>query len=302
MPHVSHSEIPVSENIVELVDGAKRPGTRARFEWSSANPIEHFKLETNPFADNVNPDFFFRTESHEEAFILMKQAVEDHAALALCTAPSGTGKTLLSQILLQEIDPERHRAVLALVYPEMSRTALLRDIMTELDIEMPRKSFSIHALLSVVQEEIIRLYRTGKKLLLIIDEAHFLKTDSLHILRTLSNIEVPEKKLITVLLFAEDHFRKRLEHRSYRALLSRMFMRCTIAPLSVDEVKQYIKFRCLMAGGRGDLFADDSHVPIAERTGGIPREINRFAHNALLVAARRGMPAVTGEVIKGIAR
>jgi type II secretory pathway predicted ATPase ExeA len=156
--------------------------------------------------------------------------------------------------------------------------------------------------LALIQEEIIRLYRTGKKLVLIIDEAHFLKTDTLHVLRTLSNIEVPDKKLISVLLFGEDHFRKRLDHRTYRALLSRMFIRSTIAPLSTEEVEQYIKFRCLMAGGRGDLFTEDAHARIAERTNGVPREVNRLAHNAMLAAARKGLKQVTAEVVNTVAR
>jgi type II secretory pathway predicted ATPase ExeA len=287
-------------NVVELVDGLERESRRPRFEMGSADPLVQFHMHLHPFADNVNPEFFFRTEAHEEAFVLMKRAVEDNVALALCTALSGTGKTLLTQILLQELDSARHRTVLTLVYPQMSRSALLRDVIAELGIEMPARNVSIHALLSHIQQEIIRLYQTGKKLVLIIDEAHFLTSDSLHILRTLSNIEVPEKKLISVLLFGEETFRERLEKACFKALLSRMFVRCTLRPLTGGEVEQYIKFRCLMAGGRADLFHDDAHPKIAEATGGIPREINRLAHSALLIAARRGMPGVTGDLIDGL--
>lgn len=288
----------VIDNIVELVDGMERSGEHSHFDWPSSDPIEHFGLATNPFADNVNPEFFFRTESHEEAFVLMKRAIEDHASLGLCTALSGTGKTLLTQILLQELDPDRQRPILILVYPGMSRSALLREIIAELGLDTPSVRASIHNLLSIIQEEIIRLYREGIKLVLIIDECHFLKVDSLHVLRTLSNIEIPERKLITVLLFGEDHFRTRLERKTYRALLSRMFVRCTINPLGVEELRQYIKFRCLMAGGNSELFTPDSFAPIAEVTGGIPREVNRLAHNALLAAARRRMDAVNGDLIK----
>jgi general secretion pathway protein A len=296
MTDISTQEV----EVVDLVDDSPRPRGRARFESSSNEPIVHFGLTTNPFADNVNPDFFFRTDAHEEAFILMKRAVEDDASMALCTALSGTGKTLLTQILLQELDPERHRTILTLVYPDMSRTALLRDIMSELEIDPLSGRLSIHRLLSTIQQEIIRLYRLGQKLVLIIDEAHFLKPDAIHILRTLSNIEIPDKKLISVLLFGEDHFRVRLDRKSYRAVLNRMFIRTTLRPLRPEEVEQYIKFRCLMAGGRPDIFHTSSIEPITKITEGIPREINRLAHNALLIAARRGHDQIDADLIASI--
>lgn len=286
--------------VVDLVDSLEDKSCRVAINTGGPDPLDHFHLHLHPFADNVNPEFFFRTEAHEEAFILMKRAVEDDAALALCTALSGTGKTLLTQILLQELPAARCRTVLTLVYPEMSRTALLRDILVELDVEPPGRATSVHMLLSTIQQEIIRLHRQGKKLVLIIDEAHFLNADALHILRTLSNIEVPEKKLISVLLFGEETFRARLEKACYRALLSRMFVRTTLRPLRSDEVEQYIKFRCLMAGGSGEIFTPEAHGRIAEATGGIPREINRLAHSALLTAARRGLPRVDAALIEAL--
>ncbi|NUP90135.1 MAG: AAA family ATPase [Candidatus Sumerlaeia bacterium] len=289
-------------NVVELVDGFSRPRNQARFAEASSDPLLHFGLTTNPFADNVNPQFFFRTEAHEEAFILMKKAVEDDASLALCTALSGTGKTLLTQILLQDLDTHHHRTILTLVYPGMSRTALLRDILGELGLDPPAGRTSIHAMLSQIQQEIIRLHACGQKLVLIIDEAHFLKPDSLHILRTLSNIEVPEKKLISVLLFGEDHFRDRLDLPSFKAVLSRMVFRCTLRPLNAEEVEQYIKFRCLMAGGRADLFETSAIEPICRATRGVPREINRLAHNGLLAAARTERQQVNGEIIEALTR
>ena len=60
-------------------------------------------------------------------------------------------------------------------------------------------------------QHIIKQYLRGIRLVLIIDEVHFLKSDALHILRTLSNIEVPEHKLITVLLFGERSFLKKMK-------------------------------------------------------------------------------------------
>ncbi|MCX7014708.1 MAG: AAA family ATPase [Candidatus Sumerlaeota bacterium] len=276
--------------IAELVDSPTASVSAALApEQNSSLPLRHFHMRSHPFLDNVNPEFFFRTEAHEEAFLRMKQCVEDDVAVGLTAAISGTGKTLLTQILLQELDPRRFKPILILVYPGMTRVALLREIVSELERDPdPARRLSVHYMISAIDDEIVRLQRRGVKLVIILDEVHFLSTDSLHILRTLSNIETPERKLVTLLLFGEDCLLKRMEHPIYRSLLSRIFERVTLRPLNRDEVEQYVKFRCLMVGAGPNLFLPETFNRIHELSGGIPREVNRICHAALGRAARKG--------------
>ncbi|MFH0794559.1 MAG: AAA family ATPase [bacterium] len=287
-------------DVESLVDGLDSTGpSQAEFETDSVLPLEFFHLHTAPFLDSVNPHFFFRTEAHEETFVKMKQCVEEDIALGLTTAVSGTGKTLLTQLLLNDLDPRKYRMLLLLVYPNMSRTAILEEIVRELGLEITQKRPTLRHLMAYIQQEIIRLYEEKTKLVLIIDEAHFLRADSLHLLRTLSNIEIPEKKLVTVLLFAEECFLTRLSDPIYKALFSRMFMRCDLRPLTLQEIEQYVKFRVLVAGGKPGLFDDNVFPVLAELSKGIPREINRICHNALLTAAARRRRIITGDLLRG---
>ncbi len=295
----------VSTFIDEIMDvsGAQCPKPQAQsqevFAERSTSPLEHFHLRSHPFADNVNPEFFFRTEAHEEAFLRMKQCIDNDVALGLTTALSGTGKTMLTQILLQELDPRSYKPILVLVYPGMARSALLNEIMNELQLELPAGTrANVYGMIAAIQQEIIRLHRRGVKLVIIIDEVHFLRADSLHILRTLSNIEVPERKLVTLLLFGEESFLARMENPTYRSLFSRIFERVMLRPLNKNEVEQYIKFRCLMVGGGPSLFAQETFARIYELSGGVPREINRICHSAMSRAARKALIKVDLSVIE----
>lgn len=286
----------------DIVDAPATAGpSRETFAEDSALPLKHFKLSAHPFADSVNPEYFFRTESHEEAFLQMKQCIEDHISLGLTTAISGTGKTMLTQVLMQELDPRRYQPILVLAYPGMSRTALLREILAELklEVEVPERA-NMHKLVTLVQEHIIQQYMNGVRLVLIIDEVHFLTAEALHILRTLSNIEVPENKLVTVLLFGEQCFLQKMKHPSFRSIFSRMFTRAEIRPLDPAEVAQYAKFRLMMAGGRPELIDRDCIETLYKISGGLPREINRICHNALAIAAREGRPCVDASILKRI--
>ncbi len=286
--------------VVDLVDRVQAGRHEAEFPSESSVPIKHFKLHVNPFMDNVNPNFFFRTEAHEDAYIKMKKCIEDDISLGLTTAISGTGKTLLTQILLTELHTARHKVILSLVYPQMTRSALLKEIVNELGLKSLGSRPLVHTMVSTIHEEIIKLYKRHIKLVIIIDEVHFLKADSLHILRTLSNIEIPEKKLVTILLFGEDTFLERMHHPSYRSLFSRMFIRARLRPLSREEVEQYVKFRCLVAGGSPQLFVSDTFDLIFDYAMGIPREVNRVCHNALILSAKLRKPSVDRSVIQSV--
>lgn len=291
---IASDEIEMSD----LVDQTHGDGGRTQVPERSADPLRHFGLKAHAFADNVNPEFFFRTEAHEEAFLAMKRCIEEHISLGLTTAISGTGKTLLTQVLMQELDPRLYRPALLLAYPGITRTALLREIADELKIELPPKRLNTHGLISAIQGTIIDLYVKGLRLVLIIDEVHFLGADALHILRTISNIELPDQKLVTVLLFGEQSFLEKLKHPNFRSVFSRMFARTEIRPLHRCELPQYVKFRLLMAGGAPTLIDSATFDRIHELSGGIPREINRYCHNALALAARLGERQVTPETIE----
>lgn len=286
--------------IGDLVDDARKGRSRETFKENSTLPLKRFGLTSHPFADSVNPEFFFRTEAHEEAFLQMKRCIEDNVSLGLTTAISGTGKTLLTQVLMQELDPRSHQTILVLAYPGMSRTALLREILIELRIgEVPERA-KIHDLISRIQKHIIEQYKRGVRLVVIIDEVHFLQADSLHILRTLSNIETAEAKLVTVLLFGEQVFLTKMKNPAFRSIFSRMFVRAEIRPLRMEEMMQYIRFRLLMSGGAPGLIAEDAMGPLLRNSGGIPREVNRILHNAMGLAARDGRASVTGDVIERV--
>jgi type II secretory pathway predicted ATPase ExeA len=278
-------------NVVDLVDNYGS-GLQAEFEERSALAVKHFKFQENPFVDCVNPHFFFRTAAHEDAYIKMKKCIEDHIAIGLTTAKSGTGKTLLTQILLTELDPAKHEPILVLAYPGMTRTALLREIVTEMGLEPPSQRAPLHQIISAIQAGIVDLYRKGRKLIVIIDECHFLGLEPLQMVRTLSNIELPDKKLVTILLFGEDSFLAKMDKPDYASIFNRMFVRARLRPLDDIETTQYIKFRCLVSGGRGTIFPELFFETVYNMSGGVPREINRLCHAAMFEAARRGMNTV----------
>ena len=265
--------------------------------FASGNFLDAYGLTQNPFPDAVNPAFFYQTDSHAEALTKLRLAVEHDVCLAMVTGPSGTGKTLITQLLLQQLDLDRYDPVLLLVTPGLSKTGMLREILSELNIPLPLGINRTQELLKLLSNHIIDLYNEGRRLILIIDECHFLKADNLHLVRTISNIEIPERKLTTCLLFGESRFAQRLQHPSYESLRNRMFFRSELAPMSPDECVQYVKFRLMVAGRLDPLFSGDGLRALHEHSAGIGRSINKLGMMCLLDGCARKQAMLDGALV-----
>ncbi len=256
----------------------------------AGNFLTHFGLKENPFADCVHPAFFFRTDGHADAFRSMTLAVDFRASLGMVSGESGTGKTLVSQLLLQHFDEPKHKVVLVLVTPGLSKTGLLREILSELNLALPVGIARVQDLVKLLSNHIIELHEQGRRLVIIVDECHLLSADCLHVIRTISNIETPQEKLVTCLLFGESRLAQRLVHPSYASLSNRIYMRSELHPLAPAEVAQYVKFRLMTAGRLDELFTEPALAALHECSGGICRSINKLAMLSLIEAAdRRGM-------------
>jgi type II secretory pathway predicted ATPase ExeA len=259
---------------------------------------EHFGLQRVPFNDSVNPEFFYRTETHEMAFIRMMMCANQHKALGLVWGRSGTGKTLLAQMLLSGLNESEFIPIVILANPGMSKTALLGCILDELDIPRPYGRETAQTFLEIIHSFLMQSYGMGQRVVMIIDEAHFLPSDQLHIIRTLTNLETPQEKLCTIILLAEETFPRRLRHKRYSSLKSRIGMSSYLMPMSRAETEQYVKFRLMVAGSPVGIFDQECYDLIYARSEGICREVSKLADNALMEAFLRRESRVTRRILE----
>lgn len=265
------------------------------------NFLRYYGLRDNPFADCVHPGFFYHTESHTEALNSMLLAVEFKASLGLVAGPSGTGKTLVSQLLLEHLAARPVCAVLALVTPGISKTGLLKEILAELNVPLPVGIVSVQDLVHLLSQHIIERQQQGQRVVIIIDEAHLLGADCLHIVRTISNIETPQEKLVTCLLFAESRLVDRLQHASYESLRNRIYLRAILAPLSEADAAQFVKYRLMVVGRTADLFTEAALRALHLHARGICRSLNKLAMLALAEGALRQQPIVDEDLVSSVA-
>jgi general secretion pathway protein A len=131
----------------------------------------------------------------------------------------------------------------------------------------------------------------GATVALFIDEAQNLSDENLETLRLLLNFDVPERKLLNIVLFGQSEFRAQVNKR--RNLADRVAGWIDLAALSEADVRALLAHRLARAGGGVDLtmtFASDALDLIVDSSLGTPRRLLTIAHATLEEAALRGHP------------
>jgi len=98
----------------------------------------------------------------------------------------------------------------------------------------------------------------------------------------LTNFQLDDRNLLSVILIGQRELRQRLRHRVYEPLRQRIGMQYDLQPLNQAEVAEYLDFRLTAAGGAAGLFNAGAVSRLYHYSAGIPRKINHAASLALL--------------------
>lgn len=239
----------------------------------------HFGLSAKPFGKTPDPSFLYESDQHKEALARLEYAVEEKE-LALLVGEIGSGKTTLSRALIDRIGDTR--PVILLINPRLTPTQLLRSIATGLGIEPPRFR---NDLLDAIHTKLFALYEEKREPVLMIDEAQLIPSkQTFDEIRLLTNFQLDDQNLLSVLLIGQPELEVRLERTAYAPLRQRIGLRYRLGALTEDETARYVEHRIRVAGGTRSPFSPEAVREIHALSGGIPRIINTLATTALLDA------------------
>jgi type II secretory pathway predicted ATPase ExeA len=121
-------------------------------------------------------------------------------------------------------------------------------------------------------------------------------------LRLLTNLQLDDVNLFSLVLIAQPEFRSRLLTGYCEPFRQRIGVQYHLNPLNFAEVTEYVKFRLAKAGRTEPLFTESSLKELFRLSNGIPRTINNLAAGALLEGFGRGAGIIEGDIIIEVAR
>jgi len=261
--------------------------------------LEHFGLHEPPFRITPHTDFFFDGADRGTTLDALVYAVLHDEGIVKVSGEVGSGKTMLCRVLLERL-PETVETVY-LANPSLTRDELLHSIADEL--QMTLSTDASRVVMRELFEHLIGLYAQGRRVVILIDEAHAMPDETLEQVRLLSNLESSRHKLLQMVLFGQPELDEALAKPSMRQLKDRITHSFRMRPLTEAEVSTYVSFRMRAAGYRGpDVFSRRAVTMIAAASNGLSRRINILADKALLAAFAEGRHAVAEREVRAAIR
>jgi MSHA biogenesis protein MshM len=257
----------------------------------------HFGLREAPFTNTPDSRFFFAHDSCQIALNTLMVATRSGEGFIKITGEVGTGKTLLCRKFLGVLDENFITAYIP--NPYLEPMTLLLAIADELGISYP-EHVNQHQLLKAFTNFLIETYAQYRgTVVLCLDEAHAMPTETLEVLRLLSNLETPRRKLMQLVLFGQPELDRHLEQSSIRQLKQRISFSASLGAMTRSNLEDYIQHRLRIAGYLGPrLFSTQAVRRLYKASRGIPRLINILAHKALLAAFGEGARYVNGRHVR----
>jgi type II secretory pathway predicted ATPase ExeA len=264
---------------------------------------DFYGLSEKPFSLTPDPKFFYRSESHGNAFDVLQYAIRRREGFVVITGDSGTGKTTLCRAILDQLD---RRTFTALVLnPFVSEEDLLRLILQDFGV-VSREDVRRGRLAGVGKPELINtlndflhsIRSIGGRAMLIVDEAQNLPLQLLEQIRLLSNLETDKDKLLQIVLVGQLSLKETLRSPELRQLDQRVSVRYQLRPLTPEETAAYVFHRLTIAGAGPLLsFTPKALQRVHRFTNGVPRLINLVCDRALLSAYALRLMRIVPEIV-----
>lgn len=241
-----------------------------------------FGLTRRPFLAAPRTDCYFPAPTIENSRKALIRCIQRGEGIAAVMGPSGTGKTLLCELLA-----ESFRNQLQVVMLSSGRTgnrrALLQGILHGLG--KPYRGMDEGELRLALVDHLTQPAAPPQAMLLLVDEAHTLPLRCMDELRMLTNVAAGGHPRTRLVLVGNSVLEERLASPKLDSLSQRVAVRCYLEALGQAETDGYIQAQIAWAGGQAtELFSTEASQAVYKATGGVARLINQVCDHALMLA------------------
>ncbi len=243
--------------------------------------LKHFGLNEQPFKITPVTVFFFSGANRGEILDALIYSISEIEGIIKVSGEVGSGKTMLCRMLLEKLP--KHIEAIYLANPSLSREEMLYAIADGLGLNIEGERVGI--IMQNIQNKLEEKAREGRRIAVLVDEAHAMPPETLEELRLLYNLQVGNAKLLQIVLFGQPELNTKLDQPNMRQLKDRIVHHFHMQPLSRNILESYLMFRMRAAGYHGpNIFSPGALKLIADSSNGLMRRVNILADKSLLAA------------------
>ena len=262
----------------------------------------YFGLSEKPFSLNADARFVYDSPAYVAARQGLLAGIRRREGLLVLTGEIGTGKTTLCRAVLRDLGRKTCSSLVP--DPFASREDLLKMLLIDFGV------FSIEELttgplrtasrteLGFHLSEFLNTLAPETFVIVVIDEAQNLSLPLIEETRILSDTFGARGRL-QIIFVGQPELHAKLKLPEMRQVDQRVCGYHRLAPMSRDAVAGYIQHRLQVAGSSRDrvLFSPAVVEVLHQRSGGVPRLVNRVCDRALHLAHERQADGVTRDIL-----
>jgi len=259
-----------------------------------------FGLQEAPFSITPDPRYLFPSARHTEALGHLFYGVSAAGGFIQLTGEVGTGKTTVVRSLLarEPVDVD----IALVLNPRVTVTEFLQTLCEELGVTVaPESRQSVKSLVDALTARLLDAHAAGRRVAVLIDEAHLLERDVLEQVRLLTNIETSTRKLLQIILIGQPELRELLAREDMRQVAQRITGRLHLDSLSSAETAAYVRHRLRVAGATREIFTPSALRELHRQAQGLPRLINVIADRAMLGAFSQDRHEISARLVRDAA-
>ena len=260
---------------------------------------DHYGLSGRPFRLTPDPRFWFESATHKKAMAYLGYGLSQGEGFIVVTGDIGAGKTTLVGHLMATLDRERLHAI-KIVSTQIEADDLLRMVATGLDID-PIGLVKAQ-LLAQIERGLHAVARSGRRTLLIVDEAQALPVSALEELRMLSNFQAGGHALLQIFLLGQPEFRRQLHGAAgLEQLRQRVIAMHHLDPMGPQEIEPYMRHRLAVVGWQGrPHFTPEAIAALYHGSAGVPRRLNQLAGRVMLFGAIEQIDTIDARAVDAV--
>lgn len=264
-----------------------------------------YKFDSNPFAAAPNALPLFIGKSHNTVLTNIKNGLSNHLGLLLMTGDKGTGKSMLTRSLLNQLGQGYTTGTLTIDKHETLET-MINGFFSVFAIKNPANhSPELSTLL--FENFLTSEFWSGQKVLLIIDNAHNLSSELLEGIRLLADFKINTQKIIQFVLVGQNKLIDTLKTPKFKHLKTSISLFEELPHLNLQETQQYIHARLNLAtiskdkDAKQSFFTEDACHSIYHFTDGVPSLINDLCEQSLIYASEKKIKPICSKLIEEVA-
>lgn len=228
--------------------------------------------------------------------------IHERKGAAMLTGEYGSGKTLISRLLVEKLLSEEKYQTALILNPMLSPSQLIREIIHQLGGHVAATA-SKAVVYNKINELLYELNKSNKYAVVVVDEAQAIeKKANFEEFRLLLNFQLNESFLLTIILIGQPELKPKIH--LLPQLDQRIGLKFHLRTLDVNEVGEYIEHRLKVAGSTAKIFSKEAVAEIFKFSGGVPRIINNICDICLLVGSAGGLKIIdletAGKVISDL--